>query len=308
MRLAILSLALLALGIGVGDEVLVPTLTYIASANAIKYCQATPVFIDSCLKTWQVDPQGIVRKITPRTKAIMPVHLYGYPCDMDLIGQIATDHGLAVIEDCAEAFGSFYRGKPVGNFGDVATFSFYGNKTISCGEGGMVVTNHPKIDEKIRHLKGQGLAKGKEYVHCILKYNYRLTNMQAAIGVGQLEHADAILIAKRKLAHRYMNRLASRPLTFLREDKHLINSYWMCSFLTQDRQQRDRIRNHLRENGVETRPLFPPIHLMPYYSGSPGDFPIAESISAQWLNLPSWPGLTDKQIDTICTLIEETFQ
>ena len=293
--------ALRALDIKEGDEVLVPTLTYVASANAVKYCQAVPVFVDCCPETWQMDPKDLVKKLTPRTKAVMPVHLYGFPCDMEAISAIAEEHSLLVIEDCAEAFGTFYRGKHVGNFGDIATFSFFGNKTISCGEGGMVVANCAEIDQKVRHLKGQGLAAGKEYFHDILGYNYRLTNVQAAIGLGQLQQAEAILHAKRRIAEQYRERL---PLRCQKECEDIVNSHWMCSFLAESEQQKNHIRRHLREHGIETRPFFTPIHLMPYYAGREGDFPVAEDLARKGFSLPSWPGLTHDQIDSICTLIE----
>ncbi|MCC5832366.1 MAG: DegT/DnrJ/EryC1/StrS family aminotransferase [Chlamydiales bacterium] len=297
-----LHVALRALDIKEGDEVLVPTLTYVASANAVKYCQALPVFVDSCPETWQMDPKDLVDKITPRTKAVMPVHLYGYPCDMEAICAIAKQHNLLIIEDCAEAFGTFYRGKHVGNFGDIATFSFFGNKTISCGEGGMVVTNSAEIDEKVRCLKGQELAKGKEYFHDILGYNYRLTNVQAAIGLGQMKQAEAILQAKRRIADHYRERL---PLSYQKDKEGMINSYWMCSFLAEDVQQKNEIRRYLREHGVETRPFFTPIHLMPYYSGREGDYPVAEALAEAGFSLPSWPGLTKEQLDSICSLVED---
>ncbi len=302
-----LHLALLSLGIKEGDEVLVPSLTYIASANAVKYCGATPRFVEVCPTTWQIDPDDIVRKLSPKTKAIMPVHLYGYPCDMEGICEIAAKHRLFVIEDCAEAFGTMYKGKHVGTFGDVATFSFFGNKTISCGEGGMVVTNDSATDATVRHLKGQGLAKNKEYVHDVLGYNYRLTNIQAAIGVAQLERAYATLKAKRMLAELYKSHLSHLSLTFPPEEKECVNSYWMCSFLAKDGRQRDWIRERLKERSIETRPFFTPLHLMPFYEGNIGDLPIAESLSERGLNLPSWPGLTEEQVALICSTIEECF-
>ena len=165
------------MGIGDGDEVIVPSFTYIASVNAIKYTGATAVFVDSNLHTWQIDPTKIEEKITNKTKAIMAVHLYGQPCEMDAILSMAKKHKLFVIEDCAEAFGSLYNGKHVGSFGDIATFSFFGNKTITTGEGGMVVTNNDSLHDKVVHLKGQGLAKDREYYHDIIGYNLSLIHI-----------------------------------------------------------------------------------------------------------------------------------
>ena len=185
-----LHLALIALGISSEDEVIVPSLTYIASVNAISYTGAHPIFVDSLYDTWQMDPNDIIKKITPRKRAIMVVHLYGHPCDMDAIMQIASEHNLYVIEDCAEAFGSKYKENVVGSIGDIATFSFFGNRTITTGEGGMVVTNSSSLAEKVMHYKGQGLAKNREYWHDVIGYNYRMTNICAAIGLAQIEQAD----------------------------------------------------------------------------------------------------------------------
>ncbi|EFG9803382.1 GDP-perosamine synthase RfbE/PerA, partial [Escherichia coli] len=185
-----LHLALLALGISEGDEVIVPTLTYIASVNAIKYTGATPIFVDSDNETWQMSVSDIEQKITNKTKAIMCVHLYGHPCDMEQIVELAKSRNLFVIEDCAEAFGSKYKGKYVGTFGDISTFSFFGNKTITTGEGGMVVTNDKTLYDRCLHFKGQGLAVHRQYWHDVIGYNYRMTNICAAIGLAQLEQAD----------------------------------------------------------------------------------------------------------------------
>ena len=193
-----LHLALLTLGIGKNDEVIVPTLTYVASANAVKYTGAKPVFADSFSDTWQINPKDIRKKITKKTKAIMPVHLYGFPCEMDEIKNIAKEFNLLIVEDCAEAFGTKYKNKHVGNFGDISAFSFFGNKTITTGEGGMVVMNNKRLFDLAVHIKGQGLAKNREYWHDIIGYNYRMTNICAAIGLAQLERADKIIILKDK--------------------------------------------------------------------------------------------------------------
>ncbi|MFH1153096.1 MAG: DegT/DnrJ/EryC1/StrS aminotransferase family protein, partial [Pseudomonadota bacterium] len=198
-----LHLALLALGIGKSDEVIVPTLTYIATVNAVAYVGAKPIFADSERGTWQIDPEDVKRKITPRTKAVIVVHLFGYPADMARIMDIAAQNGLHVIEDCAEAFGTQIQGKTVGTFGDIATFSFYGNKTITTGEGGIVATNTLNLHEKVCHLKGQGLSRNRFYWHDALGYNYRMTNICAAIGLAQLERADEIIEKKIRLALKY---------------------------------------------------------------------------------------------------------
>ena len=185
-----LHLALLALGIGEGDEVIMPTLTYIATANAVRYCGATPVFVDSEADTWNISPEEIEKHITPRTKAIIPVHLYGLACNMDAILDIAKRHDLKVIEDAAEAHGAAWRNKLVGSMGDVGSFSFFGNKIITCGEGGMVTTNDPELYEKMKLLRAQGVDPNKRYWHTMVAYNYRMTNMQAAVGLAQLENVE----------------------------------------------------------------------------------------------------------------------
>ena len=185
-----LQLALATLGARRDDEVIVPSFTYIASVSSICHAGATPVFVDSLHDTWQMDPEDVRKKITPRTRAIMAVHLYGHPCEMDPLVAIAKEHNLHLIEDCAEAFGSRYRGRHVGTFGDLSTFSFYGNKTITTGEGGMVVTNNRQLYDRCHHLKMHGLAQNREYWHDALGFNYRMTNVCAAIGLAQLERAE----------------------------------------------------------------------------------------------------------------------
>ncbi len=300
-------LALLALGIGPGDEVIVPTLTYIASANAITYTGATPVFVDSLAATWQIDPEDVRRHITPSTKAIMPVHLYGQACEMDEIMAIAAEHDLFIIEDCAEAFGTLYKGQHVGTFGDISTFSFFGNKTITTGEGGMVVTSDKTLFERARHYKGQGLAAHREYWHDVIGYNYRMTNIAAAIGLAQLERADEFLDKKRGLAEQYRDALADLPVEMHMEQLDTHHSYWMISLLVQSPDLRDPLRAHLAGDGVETRPLFYPVHTMPMYNRTFHRHPVAESLAWRGINLPSWPGLSVKEVAHITESIRRFF-
>ncbi|MBT0653022.1 DegT/DnrJ/EryC1/StrS family aminotransferase [Geomobilimonas luticola] len=299
-----LHLALVALGIGPGDEVIVPTLTYISSVNAIAYTGATPVFVDSLESTWQMDPDDVSRKISPNTRAIMVVHLYGHPCDMDPLVSIAKEHGLFMIEDCAEAFGSFYKGRHVGSFGDIATYSFYGNKTITTGEGGMVVTNDETLYDRVVHFKGQGLAKHRQYWHDVIGYNYRMNNISAAIGLAQLERADDLLAKKRQVAQWYAEGLAGVPVTFHREVGNVHHSYWMCSIMVDDPLMRDPLREALEREGVETRPVFYPVHTMPMYAQKFQRHPVAESIGWRGINLPSWPELRIGQIQEINSMIK----
>lgn len=303
-----LHLALEALGIKFEDEVIVPTFTYIASVNAIIYTGAKPVFVDSLENNWQIDPVDIRKKITKKTKAIMVVHLYGHPCNMDEIMKIAKEYELYVIEDCAEAFGSKYKGKFVGTFGDISTFSFFGNKTITTGEGGMVVTNDETLYERALHLKGQGLAKWREYWHDVVGYNYRMTNICAAIGLAQLEQADKFINKKREIANWYKKELVGLPLKIQPEQKGTFNTYWMVTIVLEDYRKREALREYLKENEIETRPTFYPIHTMPMFSKTFERHIIAEKIARSGMNLPSYPELCYEEVKFICDKISEFFK
>jgi perosamine synthetase len=298
--------ALLALGIVPGDEVIVPTLTYVAPVNAIAYAGATPAFVDSLASTWQMDPAAVRARVTSRTRAILAVHLYGQPCDMHALAAIARERGLHLIEDCAEAFGSRINGRHVGSFGDVATYSFYGNKTVTTGEGGMVVTNDTALHDRIVRLKGQGLAANREYWHDIVGYNYRMTNICAAIGLAQLERADHLLARKRRIAERYRNSLIGLPLEFHAESAGVTHSYWMCSIRVAEARDRDALRRHLGSSGIETRPLFHPVHGMPMYAGA-GEYPVAENLARCGINLPSWPDMEDGMVDEVAGAIRQYY-
>ena len=302
-----LHLALLALGISDGDEVIVPTLTYIASVNAIRYTGAIPIFVDSLSSTWQMDPVDIERRVTKKTKAIMAVHLYGHPCDMDSIMSIAKRHNLSVIEDAAEAFGSKYKNTDVGGIGHIATFSFYGNKTITTGEGGMVVTNDQTLIDRVIHFKGQGLAFHRQYWHDAIGYNYRMTNICAAIGLAQLEQAEEFLDRKQEIASAYKKLLQGLPIQVHEASPEVFHSYWMFSILVNEAKDRDGLRNFLLDNGIETRPLFYPVHTMPMYSNPFQSHRIAENLSCRGLNLPSYPSLENHQINFICDTIHNFF-
>jgi perosamine synthetase len=302
-----LHLALVVLGIGPGDEVIVPTLTYIASANAIAYTGAKPVFVDSLAGTWQMNPQDVKRKITPRTKAIMAVHLYGHPCDMGALRTIANEHSLFLIEDCAEAIGSKYKNKYAGTFGDISCFSFFGNKTISTGEGGMVVTNDPTLHDRAVHYKGQGLSKHRLYWHDVIGYNYRMTNICAALGVAQLEQIDHFINRKQEIALLYKQHITGLPVSFHESHSDVYHSYWMCSILVDDPEKRDELRDYLGNAGIETRPLFYPIHTMPMYAQNFQKHPVAEDLGWRGINLPSFPGLTKEEVTEVCAHIRSFF-
>lgn len=302
-----LHLALYALGIGAGDEVIVPTLTYIASVNAISYVGATPVFVDSCEASWNLDPRQIEAKITDKTKAVMAVHLYGGPCDMSPILEICRQHGLYLIEDVAEAFGSRYQGRATGTFGNIATFSFFGNKTITTGEGGMVVSNDELLIQRVAYLKSQAVSPQREYWHEEIGFNYRMTNICAAIGLAQLERAAEIIEKKRRVARWYKAGLESLPLVFQDDNDDTLNTYWMVSVVASDSFMRDSIRDHLKKHGVATRPFFHPAHTMPPFR-SDDRFPVAESLSARGLNLPSYPELSADDVSYICTVIRDALE
>lgn len=297
-----LHLALHALGIGPEDEVIVPALTYIASVNAIAYVGAKPVFVDSLEDTWNVDPEDVARKITPRTKAVMVVHLYGNPCAMSELQQLCAAHDLFLVEDAAEAFGSKYDGKFVGGFGDFSTFSFFGNKTITTGEGGMVTSNSVELLERAAYLKNQGVSATQEYWHDEVAFNYRMTNICAAIGLAQLERAEEILQRKRAINDWYVKYLRGLDLEFQREEEPASSSYWMVTVLLPSRALRDSLRETLRSHGVETRPIFYPAHRMPAFV-SDASFPIAERLSARGMNLPSYSDLCEAEVEFICGLI-----
>lgn len=298
-----LHLALLALGLGPGQEVIVPTFTFVASVNSISYTGARPVFVDSVPDTWQMDPAEVKKKITPRTRAIMAVHLYGHPCPLDALAEIADENRFRLIEDCAEAFGSKFAGRPVGSFGHIAAFSFFGNKTITTGEGGMVVTNDRALYETASHLKGQGLVAGREYWHDVVGYNYRMTNICAAIGLAQLERCNEFIAKKRQIAEWYKEFLRGAPIVFQKEGKDIVHSYWMVTILAEDQTQRDGLRSFLVQAGIETRPTFFPAHTMPMYLEKNSSYPVAEDLSRRGINLPSWPGLTRDDIRAVSETI-----
>ena len=300
-------LALVALLVGPGYEVIVPTLIYIASVNAIQYTGATPIFVDSLDGTWQMSPEDVKKKITPNTKAIMAVHLYGHACDMDALQKICKQNDIFLIEDCAEAIGTTFNGKKVGTFGDISAFSFFGNKTITTGEGGMVVTNDETLFDRAVHFKGQGLAQHRQYWHDVVGYNYRMTNICAAIGLAQLEQIDYFISRKRQIAEIYKNQFKNTNIEFHHESENVFHTYWMCSILTPKASQRDRLREFLELNGIETRPLFYPVHTMPMYSAKFQKHPIAENLGWRGINLPSFPGLSDEDVLHICNLVKDFF-
>ncbi len=293
-----LHLALHCLGVGPGDEVIVPTFTYIASVNTIAQTGATPVFADCREGDWLLDPADAAARVSPRTKAILPVHLYGAACDMRALGALAQRRGLGVVEDCAEAFGTTLDGRHVGTFGDVGTFSFFGNKTITTGEGGMVISQDGALAERMRIVRGQGQSPTRRYWHEVLGFNYRMTNIVAAIGLAQIERLDAVLARKRAVAARYQALLRGLPVAFQRPMEGVESSHWLVTVLLPPGADRDAVQRDMAARGVDTRPVFFCAHEMPMYAKGER-FPVAEDIAARGLSLPSYPTLEDADLDRV---------
>jgi perosamine synthetase len=300
-----LHLALHALGVGRGDEVIVPSLTYIASVNTIAQTGAVPVFAESRGDDWLLDPDDVARKITGRTKAIMPVHLYGGVCDMATLGELAGRHGIAIVEDAAEAVGCTRNGRHAGTFGIAGTFSFYGNKTLTTGEGGMVVTDDARLADRLRLFKGQGQAPARRYWHVERGFNYRMTNICAAIGVAQLERLPEILARKRAIAARYRDLLKDAPVQFQKRTAGIESGEWLVSVLLPRSADRDEVIRLMEADGVETRPLFYCAHEMPIYD-APQRMPVAEEISRRGISLPSYPHMTQSEIQLVVNALENS--
>lgn len=301
---AALHLALRGLDVGPGDEVIVPTLTYIATANAVTYCGARPVFVDSEASTWNIDPDLIEEKITPQTRGIIVVHLYGLPADMDPIMKLARKHGLFVIEDAAQAHGAEYRGQRIGSIGDIATFSFYGNKVITTGEGGMVVTDDDELAARVRQFKGQGMDLSDRYWFPMVGYNYRMTNVAAAIGLAQIEKFEWHLSRRREVASQYYQRLGHVPgVVFQVTPPWSRSVHWLTSITlgAEISLPRDDVMRALADVGVDTRPFFYPMHTLPMYLSSAGEdpYPIAEHLSSRGFSLPSSAMLSVEDVETI---------
>lgn len=304
-----LHLALASLGVGRGDEVIVPDFTMIASVFAVMYTGAKPVFVDVEPDTYNMDPSKLEEKITSETKAIMPVHIYGHSCDMGPIVDIAAKHSIPVIEDAAEVHGGTYKGKMCGSLGDMSAFSFYGNKIISMGEGGMVCTNSDVLAQRARSLKDLAHSKETRFLHTELGYNYRVTNLQAALGLGQMEHLEEFLETKRRMAEFYTERLSGiRGLQTPVTKDYAGNVYWMYAILIEESfgMSRDAFCAKLRERGVDTRIFFLPCHKQPAVSAlypNQESFPVTEYVAERGLYLPSGLAITDAQMEAVCSAV-----
>lgn len=300
---AALHIALLAFGVGPGDEVIVPNLTFVATANAVLYCGAKPVFIDVNEKTWTLDVNLIKGLITKKTKAIIPVHLFGHPADLDPILELARDHGFFVLEDAAESHGAEYNNQVVGGIGDIGTFSFYGNKIMTTGEGGMVVTNNDAFAASMRLYKGQGMSPENRYWFPQLGYNYRMTNIQAAIGFAQLENIDVHLKKRKEIAGWYNTYLNSIPDIILQPQMTwATNVYWMNNIILgkSHKIDRDRFMLLLKERNIDSRPFFYPMHTLPYFQqNTEKKFPISEFVGSRGTTLPTYTNLTEDSVKYI---------
>lgn len=306
-----LHLACASIGIKDGDEVLVSTLTNMACAFSIDYCNAIPIPIDVNLDTWQLNPELLEKKISKKTKAIMVVHLFGHPVDMDPIISLAKKYNLKIIEDCAEAHGVEYKGKKVGSIGDVAAFSFFSNKTITCGEGGIVTTNSKEIYEKAKSLKNLAYGKINKFIHEDIGFNYRLPNISAAIGLAQLENIDKILVEKKRIYERYCNNLKHiNGLDIPKIKPYAKYIMWVFNLsVNKDFSfSRDELAKKLAEKNIETRPCFTPInfqdHLIKKYNKfKKNDCPNANYLMDTGLYLPSGNLISNDDIDFICNEI-----
>ncbi len=308
-----LHLALAALDIGPGDEVIVPDLTFAASINAVIYTGAIPVVVDVDRVTWTLSVDDVKRKITSKTKAIMPVHLYGHPCHMDELFAIAHTHNLFIVEDCAEAIGSLYKGSHVGNKADAAAFSFFGNITITTGEGGMILFKDKKVFEKAAVLRDHGMSKEKRYWHDHVGFNYRMTNMQAAIGCAQMERINQFVEKKRLLAKQYNSILKESGFFELPpEETWALNCFWIYTCLVKDNAlfTRDELIQKLLKNGIETRPVFYTLHQIPPYKQyvSNQKFDTSQFISDTGISFPSSVDIDQLEIDNIANAISRVVE
>ena len=307
---AALHLALATLGVKAGDEVIVPALTFVATANAVRYLGGEPVFADVDPATWCLDVAAVEARITPRTRGIIAVHLYGHPADMDALGALARRHGLWVLEDAAQAHGARYKGRPAGSLATAAVFSFYGSKIITCGEGGAVTLDDPALEARARLLRGQGMDPERRYFFPVVGYNFRLTNLACAILCAQLERFAAMTLRRRQVYARYREGLAGlagigfQPVAPWAE----VAPWSFC--ITVDKaafgRGRDELAAHLEARGIETRPFFIPLHELPPYrrDGAPR-LPVTERVASTGLNLPTYAGLSDGDVDRVVAAIRE---
>ena len=301
-----LHLTLVSLGITEEDEVIIPNFTFVATASAIKYIGAKVITVDIEEDTLCISPEAIKKAITPKTKAIIPVHLYGHPANMIEINKIAKKYNLFVVEDAAEAHGAEQNGKKVGGLSDAGIFSFYGNKIITSGEGGMITTNNKELYKKLKYLRDHAMSKDKRYWHTEVGFNYRMTNLQAALGVAQFERINELLAKKKEIFKWYKDGLKDIPNIKLNYQKDgYKNIYWMmCIEINGYKEkERDELIDKLKEKSIDSRPFFYPVSDMPMYDNC--DTPITHKVYQRGLNLPSYFDLTKEQVEYICKEIKK---
>ncbi len=302
-----LSVALAALGVGRGDEVITTTHTFIATANAIVHTGARPVLVDVEPDTHNIDPRKIEKMITPKTKGIVPVHIYGHPADMDPIAEIAQSKDLFVLEDACQAHGAEYNGRKVGSIGDAAAFSFFPSKVMTvCGEGGMVTTSNPELAEKMRMVRNQGRAKGKKYEHDLIGYNYRMPEILAAVGRLELKRLPGWLDKRRQVAAEYADHMPS-DVTLPTEKPYAKAAYYVYTIMSD---KRERLMEHLKSAGIETGIYYPiPINMQPAYrSYGFHSYPVAEKIASKIMSLPINPYLKKEEILDVCESVSGFFK
>lgn len=308
-----LHLIIAGLGLGPEDEVLVPSFTFIASANAVAYAGATPVLVESSVDSWNIDPSKLEEALTPRTRAVLAVHLYGRPCEMEAIFAFAETHKLLVIEDAAEAHGARIGNKRVGSFGVASSFSFYGNKIITTGEGGMVTTDDDELAARMRLLRGQGMDPKRRYWFPVMGFNYRMTNLAAALGCAQLERIDELIDRRRAIARCYCYHLAPSAnqlgLQLPSEPDGVFHVHWLFS-LRVPQEKRDELMRILQTKGIDSRPFFPALHTLPVYTDQRyhgnRSLAMATLLGETGLNLPTYTRMRDEDVAMIAATVRET--
>lgn len=303
-----LHLALVGSGIKEGDEVIVPDLSFVSPANMVLLAQAKPVLVDSNKEYFGVDAETIKQRLTNRTKAVIVAHLYGHPVDLDPIIELCESRNLTLIEDCAEAHGALYKGKRIGSFGKISCFSFYGNKLLTTGEGGMCLTNDPILEAKMRLLRDHGADRKLHFWHPVMGFNYRMTNLQAAIGCAQLQSLEKRIEKYRNVGYAYSSRMLEMfesKVTPHPEMSWAKCVFWMYTFLINDPNpaKREQLQSFLASEGIETRPIFYPISKLPPYQEYYMDNPVANRLSERGISLPTYEGLEVADIQKICDSI-----
>lgn len=301
-------MGLAAMGVGPGDEVIIADINWIASAAPITYLGADPVLVDVLPDTWCIDPVKAEAAITPRTKAIIAVHLYGNLCDMDAMLDIGARHGIPIIEDAAEAIGSIWHGKRAGSMGTFGTFSFHGTKTITTGEGGMFVTNDDALYEKVLTFSNHGRARGetRQFWPDMVGFKYKMSNVQAAIGCAQMERIDQLIAGKRTLFRYYADRLSSLPLRMNPEPVGTINGFWMPTVMFNESVifDREALLSAFKANNIDGRVFFWPLSMLPMFNAKP-DNVTSYGLYKRALNLPSYHDLSETEVDRVTDIVKQ---